>query len=605
MMMALSGSATTITPTSTQMWWGYFSESDATNPIDGSLGYSSAVTIDAAIYVPENHNFVGGSTIKAIRLWLGTDMSSITGDVKIWIAKTLPSDLSAVDYVQDIPLSSLAAGQNDIELSTPYKVNNAGIYIGYTFAISGRAYPVVCAGEDKPNGFFYHNSTNSNWMDYSTVGYGKLALQILIDGGSYPENQAVVESFGQSVVLKGGSISIPIKITNDGKNAIESISYTISTKGGSTTNEATLSFNAMEYGATVTKNISFSADEDIRKYEKTFTITKVNGVENTSSGKSAKGYVITVAEKPAVVPVVEESTATWCGYCPYGMVGMQEAHEAYGDKAALIAVHSSDIMAISGYSPILASVKSFPSANLNREMGFYPSNVSYYVERAMNRTVQGSIQAVATWKDAGKTSIDINTSTTFVYDDDNGDYGIAYVIVADGLTGTGSDWAQTNYLSGRSLSGGMEFWGNAASEVTGLKYDHVAVAAWGIQSGVSGSVSSTIKTNESQKYAFNADITSASLIQDKSKLKVITLLIDNISGTIVNAAVTTIKEPSAGTVGDMTGDGAVNAADVMAIMNFISGYAGSIALEKADINGDGVVNVADIIAIINIIAGKE
>ena len=192
-----------------------------------------------------------------------------------------------------------------------------------------------------------------------------------------------------------------------------------------------------------------------------------------------------------------------------------------------------------------------------------------------------------------------------VYDDDNGDYGIAYVIVADGLTGTGSDWAQTNYLSGRSLSGGMEFWGNAASEVTGLKYDHVAVAAWGIQSGVSGSVSSTIKTNESQKYAFNADITSASLIQDKSKLKVITLLIDNISGTIVNAAVTTIKEPSAGTVGDMTGDGAVNAADVMAIMNFISGYAGSIALEKADINGDGVVNVADIIAIINIIAGKE
>lgn len=56
--------------------------------------------------------------------------------------------------------------------------------------------------------------------------------------------------------------------------------------------------------------------------------------------------------------------------------------------------------------------------------------------------------------------------------------------------------------------------------------------------------------------------------------------------------------------GDVNSDGAVNAADIMAIMNFISGYAGGITLEQADVNGDGVVNIADIIAVSNIIAGK-
>ena len=59
------------------------------------------------------------------------------------------------------------------------------------------------------------------------------------------------------------------------------------------------------------------------------------------------------------------------------------------------------------------------------------------------------------------------------------------------------------------------------------------------------------------------------------------------------------------TLGDANGDGELNAADIIAIMSFISGNAGSITLEKADVNGDGVVNIADIIAVSNIIAGKE
>ena len=88
----------------------------------------------------------------------------------------------------------------------------------------------------------------------------------------------------------------------------------------------------------------------------------------------------------------------------------------------------------------------------------------------------------------------------------------------------------------------MEFWYNAGSSVSGIEYDHVAVAAWDIQNGVNGSVSSTIVAGQPQKYSYEGDISSNTLIQDKSKLKAIVLLIDRVSGMIVNSAQTTIAD---------------------------------------------------------------
>ena len=52
--------------------------------------------------------------------------------------------------------------------------------------------------------------------------------------------------------------------------------------------------------------------------------------------------------------------------------------------------------------------------------------------------------------------------------------------------------------------------------------------------------------------------------------------------------------------GDVNGDGAVNVADISAI---ISQMAGTDSYERADVNGDGAVNVADISAVITIMAG--
>ena len=531
-----------ITLDENQVWWGYFGENEAANmSYDGNLGYSKACTIDAAIFIPANHAIAGAATIKAVRLWLGDDLSKV-GDMTLWISKSLPASASAADYTQTVTKSSLKGRLNEIELTTPYLVNNAGIYVGFSFRISGMSYPIMSAGNDAANAFFFR-ITGENWMDFYNYGYGKLALQVLLDGITLRNNDATPLDFGTSYVDKGGATTVPVAIYNNGKEPITNISYTITTNGKESA-EQTIRVNDISFASTGTANISFSADEEARKYNKTLTLTKVNGAANEANQKTATGSLITISERPAVMPVVEEFTGTWCGYCPYGFVGMEKAYESFGDKVALIAVHKGDIMETNDYYAI-DSPSGYPGSRIDREYDLYPSanNLKNYLNSILkNKVTVAGIEAAATWTGTDKTAIKIDTKSKFVYSEDNGQYGIAYVLVEDGLTGSGDDWKQANYLSGQSGDSNMQFWYNSGSYVSGLEFNHVAVAAWNITNGTDGSISSKIVDGVVQTYSFEADITGKMLIQNKSKLKVITLLIDRTTGIVVNTAQTLIKD---------------------------------------------------------------
>ena len=399
--------------------------------------------------------------------------------------------------------------------------------------------------EDVPNSFLFR-VTGRDWTDFPAqgYGYGVLALQMLVDGVELPSYSVSVSDFETSYVLKGGKVNVPITISNGGKETVSSIAYTITTDGNTTAEKTLTVKNLPSFGST-TLSIPFDADQDNKKYSKTLTVTKVNGQSNTATQKSGNGSLITISEKPVAVPVVEEFTGTWCGYCPYGMVGLAKAHETFGDKVVLIAAHNGDPMDIGDYNPIINRVSSFPSSFINRIIDAYPSagTLQYYLQSSMERVTVGSIKASAMWTSEDKTEISIDTQTKFVYDDDNGQYGIAYVLVADGLKGTSSDWSQSNYLSGGSGDATMTFWYNSGSSVSGLEFDHVAVGAWSIANGVNGSINKNIKAGEVQKYNFKADITSKTVVQDKSKLTVAVLLIDKSIGSIVNADQTTINNP--------------------------------------------------------------
>lgn len=547
-----------ITPTSSQMWWGYFSESDVDDETStqGDYGYGADVNIDAAIRVPQNHPLVGNSTIKAVRIWLGSDFKNISGSIRIWISTKLQDNTSMSDYTQEIQVSSLSAGKNDIELSSPFTVNQEEIYIGYSFVLKKQGYPILCKGIGSPGSFYFRYSDEYGWQDFS--GDGRLGLQILLDGGTYPEDGAIVMPFDPNyVVEKGKSVNIPITVINNGKNQLKTISYTITNGDGSVTAEKTVKVGSIAYNGIANIEVSFDSDNTPVKSLRTLTVTKANGEPNSAISSpvgsvgnySVSGSVITVNEKSKAVPVVEEFTGTWCGWCPRGIVGMNKAHERFGEDVVLIALHS-DIMGI--YDSYGIYTSGFPNARLNRTFDFDPNakEMISQIEYAMTKAVPGSIQVYAGWTDSKQTSIYIDTKTLFQYNDKSADYAIGYVILEDGMKGSGSDWAQANYYSGYINTDGMEYWFNAPESVSGLEFDHVAVASWNAVFGTDGSVKKTFEAGETMNYRFKADISSNPLIQDKQKLSVVAYLIDRSTGYIINAGKTTISDDITGIISE-------------------------------------------------------
>lgn len=315
-----------------QLWWGYF----AGNEYIDYLGTNKAETFDCAIYVPANHDFVGSSTIKAIRFYLGN--ASNVSMAKVWISKSLPTSVDNADYVQNVGISSLVNGANDVVLKTPYAVNNAAIYVGYSFTIKSAEYCIAMGGEYVDKSLYLRSSSSvKTWETVSD--YGKLALQLLLEGGNYPANSATPSDFEPFVVELGQSISVPINITNGGSEAITSISCTITTNG-KVSDEKTINTPSIPFAASADVNILIESDAVEGTTEKTVTITKVNGNANTASTKSAKGTMTTVANLkvwPRTV-LIEEFTTESCGYCPQAAAGLSSFMNTYTDLADRVAV---------------------------------------------------------------------------------------------------------------------------------------------------------------------------------------------------------------------------------------------------------------------------
>lgn len=422
-------------------------------------------------------------------------------------------------------------------------------------------------------------------------------------------NVVVPVDFGKVYVEKGKRREVAVTMTNKGTNAVESVSYVLTNNGQQQTEQTyKLQTPVTKIGSSFEVPIVFEGAASPGSVEAILTVTKVNGQENASQKKDATGAVVTVGEAASRAVVVEEFTGTWCAWCTRGIVGLDLIKKTFGNQVITIAAHSGDPMQAEGYDFIFGRTNSFPSCIINRgeltdpywgTSGSKPFGIETDIEKELAIPVAGSIQSIATWANEQRTAIKINTRTTFVIDEDSAPYQIGFILLEDGMKGTGSEWAQNNAYAG--YSGGdanLRVMGEKSSPITDMEYDHVAVAAWGADKGMEGSVKAPLKQNASQSFTYTADISANKVIQDKSRLSVVALLLDKETGKIINACQTEIGK------GDANSDGTVNAADIVEVVKMIMGNPSEGFDEKAaDINGDGVVNAADIVEMVNIIMG--
>lgn len=360
---------------------------------------------------------------------------------------------------------------------------------------------------------------------------------------SYQHNAASIAKaeFGKHYAALNGEVDVPITISGEGIEPITSIDYTINNG-----TEQHLEVEPISYMMTSEVLIPFKADATAGEVAKTLKITKVNGVANEwAENITATGSLVTVTKKPKIIPVVEENTGTWCGWCSRGLVALKLLNKQFGNDIITIAIHDggdNEPMMLPEYR---ATYWSYPGCQINRGEYFDPyfgaGNAAYgikkEVEAVQRNYALGSIDMTAEWTDDSKTSINVKTTTTFVEDVTESPYQIGYVLLEDGVTGTGDAWAQSNYYAGNNTTDeNLKELTTKPAKITDMKYDHVPVAAWEPMTGVAGTIPTTITHDVPMEYTFKADISSNTHIQNKNKLTVVALLLHKETGKIINAA---------------------------------------------------------------------
>jgi len=530
-------------------WWGYVSDETQRT----GLGVQAADTYHCAIFIPGNQAVASGKTIKAVRFGL---TAAGAEDVKVWLASSLPSKITAANTLQIVNVTT--TGQTiDVNLTSPYTIPAGGVYVGYSFTIGKVStqddqYPVFTTGSDNSNGLYLKTDQNvPQWSNLYGYGYGSLFLQVLLEG-EFVDNTAVPADFGPLYTLLGQPVTDQFAITNVGTTPLSSIDYTITSDGVTSAEQhiditSPIAFNNTDY-----LSITVPADTVAHASTKTLNITKVNGVDNAQADQGAKFTLYTLPEKVDRNVVVEEFTGTGCGYCPRGLIGMENLRNTYGDRFIGIGLHqynSSDAMYINSNAYAKLSFGGAPSCRIDRgeEIDPYYGSGSdirddFANEMAVPALAQVSVSGVV---DSLMTKVEAKAEVKALIDDSK--FTLEFVVVGDSLKGTGTAWNQSNYY----YQGTTAQWGvgsDMAIFCKGGKYGKSSVSGWYFNdvalcsSYVSGSNKApalgTLAGGESKEAEYTLTLPTKTTLKNAMKqdqLYIIALVVDQ-NKKIVNAA---------------------------------------------------------------------
>lgn len=223
--------------------------------------------------------------------------------------------------------------------------------------------------------------------------------------------------------------------------------------------------------------------------------------------------------------VMEEATATWCGWCPQGIVAIDGLKRDFPDNFLAIAIHGNgDKMAyVDEYG---LQVSGYPSAFLNRQS----TSVSYswlkrQIEQAgLTTDKMVRIDSVA-YVEADET-YKVYTTTRVANAVNDAQLRLVYVVTEDSV----GPYKQTNNFAGESDEmGGFE---NLPIKVEML-YSDVARFIYPSCNGLEGSVPSTLEA--CKDYAYTANVSANFNCDNYGKLQLTVMLYDVATNTIVNA----------------------------------------------------------------------
>lgn len=241
----------------------------------------------------------------------------------------------------------------------------------------------------------------------------------------------------------------------------------------------------------------------------------------------------------------EEETGCWCGFCVRGLVYMDSmSNSANAANCELIAVHDADPMVINAYdagATTMPGFSGFPSIEIDRKVIDDPSNIfpEYTAHIGDFGIADITVTPTYNWTTG---LLNVSASAHFAVDvaPGNGAYNLAYVVTEDRVHSILSTYDQHNYYNGGSYGplSNLEYdFVTLPNPVPAAQmyYDHVARAIAGSYTGTNGSLPGTIAGGTTQNYTFPTTYTVPAT-SNPLKMKVIVLLINTVTGQIMNAA---------------------------------------------------------------------
>lgn len=428
-----------------------------------------------------------------------------------------------------------------VELNSSFE----GLFVGYNYKQKSNNYPIGVSSKVEGPFYIYANipaskgGNGEDWYQINSGGYG-LSIQLIVEGDFAP-NAVRPLDFGEFTVVKGKSKNVAVSLWNIGSK-LTSIDYTIALDGKAGA-EQHLDFGKdFGLGGTHSVEIPFAAASELGASTVTLTITKVNGEENACVKNSATGTLYTVEKEFVKRSVAEQFTGTGCGNCPSGHVAMHNMHNLYGDQFIGIALHQfnqSDPMYNASYD---LGFTGAPQCMVNRSSGV----LAPYEQ--MPEVLKASLDEIAL--------TDVTVTGTFAEEDTKvnatasveslvaGDYNIAFMLTADGLTGTTKSWKQSNYFckgggrynSQASMPDDLKFlWDMGSSYVE--TYNDVLIASSYVSSNNKATLP-TLVANGTVSSEYTLKMPTKKTLKEAIKhdqVYVVALLLDKKTGAIVNA----------------------------------------------------------------------
>ena len=501
-------------------------------------GQSRNETYDVALRISDPA--LVGCQVTGVRIYL----SSVDGisATKAWLSKDIAvksmkftgADVETVDF-------EAVKGNNEVAF-TPYTITDEGLYVGYTLTAAKdvATQPIRLCRSYSADGFFIHTSGlyRSGWRSIG-LDEGSLAIEVLLSG-DFSDHAATAIDVPEVNAKTNSQNQIDFLVKNQGTKGLQSIDYTIEVGGATADYHADLNpAVAGYYGRTYALTANLPMVTTKGGYPINVEVTRVNGQPNASTTPVGSGFAKFYNLLPVKRPVCEEFTGLWCGWCPRGFVGMERMAEKYGDDFVGICYHNADAMEIMSSSNFPASIPGFPAADLDRAVVIDPNlhdielGWSWYREQFAPLAVD-----VATELDGDNLNVTAYVVSPLDMDDDR--YQLSFVLKQDGMQN--STWQQANYYGGRDdlRDGVMDWFCDQGSYVSGLVYNDVIVA-WSGRDGIEGSLPEHYDGDVTYSYTYTFDLNGVvntsgkNLVQDRSKLTGIALVIDKTTGEIVNA----------------------------------------------------------------------